>query len=109
MASIRLRPSHPSAKTPEIPLARGEAKVIGRSDQADLIVDEPSLSRRHAKINVTIAGVVTVEDLDSTNHTFINDVQRKRGSLSSGDRVRFGSVGYELEKDVAPRDAGETT
>src|SRR5262245_19952080 len=109
MASIRLRPIHPSAKTPEIPLARGDAKIIGRSEQADVIVDEPSLSRRHAQVNVTADGVVTVEDLGSTNHTFINDVQRKRGSLSSGDRVRFGSVEYELEKDVATSDAAETT
>ena len=109
MASIRLRPIHPSAKNPEIPLARGESKVVGRSDQADVIVDEPSLSRRHAQINVTPEGVVTVEDLGSTNHTFINDVQRKRGSLSSGDRVRFGSVEYELEKDVAPSESADAT
>jgi CheY-like chemotaxis protein len=109
MASIRLRPIHPSAKTPEIPLARGDSKIVGRSEQADVIVEEPSLSRRHAQISVTAEGVVTVEDLGSTNHTFINDVQRKRGSLSSGDRIRFGSVEYELEKDVAPSDAGETT
>ncbi len=109
MASIRLRPIHPSAKTPDISLARGDSKIVGRSDQADVIVDEPSLSRRHAQINVTAEGVVTVEDLGSTNHTFINDVQRKRGSLSSGDRIRFGSVEYELEKDVAPSEAGETT
>src|SRR3989304_4831672 len=109
MASIRLRPIHPSAKNPEIPLARGESKVVGRSDQADVIVDEPSLARRHAQINVTPEGVVTVEDLGSTNHTFINDVQRKRGSLSSGDRVRFGSVEYELEKDVAPSESADAT
>ncbi|MGB7219807.1 MAG: FHA domain-containing protein [Vicinamibacterales bacterium] len=109
MASIRLRPVHPSAKTPEIPLARGESKVIGRSEQADVIVDESSLSRRHAQINVTAEGVVTVEDLGSTNHTFINDVQRKRGSISAGDRVRFGTVEYELEKDVAASDVGDAT
>src|SRR5438045_9247916 len=109
MASIRLRPLHPSAKTPEIILGRGDSKVVGRSDQSDVIVDEPSLSRRHAQINVTAEGVVTVEDLGSTNHTFINNVQRKRGSLSSGDRVRFGSVEYELTKDLSPSEAADAT
>ena len=109
MAGIRLKPLEPSPKHPEIPLARGESKVVGRAEQADVIIDEPSLSRRHAQVNVTAEGVVTVEDLGSTNHTFINDVQRKRGSLSSGDRVRFGAVEYELEKEVVGAVSADAT
>ncbi|MGB7217760.1 MAG: HD domain-containing phosphohydrolase [Vicinamibacterales bacterium] len=100
-ASIRLRPLVRAANIPDIPLARGESKVLGRSDQADVMIDEPSLSRLHARVHVTFDGVVTVEDLGSTNGIFINNSQREGGSLSSGDRVRFGSVEYELEKERA--------
>jgi putative nucleotidyltransferase with HDIG domain len=99
-ASIRLRPLVRAANIPDIPLARGDSKVVGRSDQADITIDEPSLSRLHAKVNVNFDGVVTIEDLGSTNGIFINNSQKKGGSLSAGDRVRFGSVEYELEKEA---------
>src|SRR5215510_13269784 len=101
MAGIKLRPLVRAANIPDIPLNRGDSKIIGRSDQADVTIDEPSLSRQHAKVNVNFDGVVTVEDLGSTNGVFINNAQKKGGSLSSGDRVRFGSVEYELEKEQA--------
>lgn len=78
-ASIRLRPLVRAANIPDIPLARGESKVLGRSYQADVTIDEPSLSRLHAKVNVNYDGVVTVEDLGSTNGIFINNSQRKGG------------------------------
>ncbi len=62
------------------PLASPGPTVIGRGAGADIIVDERSISRRHAALHVD--GELSVEDLGSSNGT------RVRGrTLSSGERV----------------------
>ena len=46
--------------------------VIGRDDTADLVIEDSQASRRHARIEPTAYGAI-VEDLQSTNGTFVND------------------------------------
>ena len=46
--------------------------VIGRDDTADLVIEDSQASRRHARIEPTANGAI-VEDLQSTNGTFVND------------------------------------
>ena len=46
--------------------------VIGRDDSADLVIEDSQASRRHARIEPTAHGAI-VEDLQSTNGTFVND------------------------------------
>jgi len=46
--------------------------VIGRDDTADLVIEDSQASRRHARIEPTAFGAI-VEDLQSTNGTFVND------------------------------------
>ena len=46
--------------------------VIGRDDTADLVIEDSQASRRHARIEPTAHGAI-VEDLQSTNGTFVND------------------------------------
>jgi DNA-binding winged helix-turn-helix (wHTH) protein len=72
-------------------LPEGE-HVIGRDDEATVVLDSPSVSRRHARILVA-AGQATIEDLESKNGTLLND--RKVGTqepLLDGDKLRVGSV-----------------
>jgi putative nucleotidyltransferase with HDIG domain len=105
MARIRLRPATTSARFPLIDLAAGETKTLGRAAQADVIVDDPSLSRLHARLHVDQAGTLRVEDIDSTNGVLINGMRRSESLLDAGDRVQFGSVEYlvALEDDPSPR------
>src|SRR5438132_9530077 len=99
MTGMRLRPVGDQANPiSPIELGRGDTKTIGRSNQADVVLDEPSLSRLHARISMTRDGVAVVEDLGSTNGIFLNGTQRRSGNLSIGDRVRLGSVECELEE-----------
>jgi DNA-binding winged helix-turn-helix (wHTH) protein len=72
-------------------LYEGE-NIIGRDPQCSLWVDESHVSGQHARLTVS-AGQVTVEDLGSTNGTFL------RGSrvtvpqpLADGDVIRFGAT-----------------
>ncbi|HUK36994.1 MAG TPA: HD domain-containing phosphohydrolase, partial [Vicinamibacterales bacterium] len=83
-----------SAGRPPIHLTPGVAKTIGRADDADVVVDEPSLSRLHARVRMTSTGDVTVEDLDSTNGVFVNGIRRAIATVTPGDTVRLGVVEY---------------
>lgn len=67
--------------------------VIGRETSATLCIADASVSRRHSQINKEDSHFV-IEDLDSLNGTFINDVPVKRRKLQHGDRVRIGDAQF---------------
>ncbi len=74
-----------------IPLLLGE-NLVGRDPHGRVWLDSPSVSRRHARIQVDDDGV-TVEDLDSKNGTCIGDrIVTSPTVLADGDELRFGSV-----------------
>ncbi len=73
-------------------LMPGAMKTIGRSTTADFIVDAGMVSRFHCRMTTTASGEIEIEDLDSTNGTFVNDRRIQRSPLAVGDRVRLGRV-----------------
>ena len=62
---------------------------IGRSSRSDLPIDQESISRHHARITYDGRAHV-IEDLGSTNGTFVNDQNLKRSMLKDGDQVKLG-------------------
>jgi FHA domain len=82
----------------------GVEVVIGRQD-ADLVLDDPEVSRRHAVLRRS-GGSVVIEDLDSTNGTFVKGERIGRPvTVGAGDQVRVGRTTLEIEHD---RRAAET-
>jgi pSer/pThr/pTyr-binding forkhead associated (FHA) protein len=69
--------------------------TVGR-EGCDIVLPDPEVSRRHATLRVTAQGPA-VEDLGSTNGTFVND-RRIQGlvQLNDGDVVRFGNTEWQL-------------
>jgi diguanylate cyclase (GGDEF)-like protein len=75
--------------------------VIGRGDECDITVDDPSVSRKHMRI-FKEQKIFYAEDLGSTNKTHIND-EEIHGSkrLENGDRVKIGNT---IFKFIASKD-----
>jgi serine phosphatase RsbU (regulator of sigma subunit) len=63
--------------------------LIGRKGDTDIVLNNPNISRHHAKVIVSDDGV-TVVDLDSTHGTFVNGIKIERQALNDGDRIELG-------------------
>ena len=81
-------------------------KVIGRAESCDVLVDNHFLSFIHASIIKKNNEIVLI-DLGSSNGTFVNDQKISRALLSKGDKVKFGSVRYELMRVEAKQEVKE--
>jgi hypothetical protein len=71
----------------------GAITILGRDDSADIILDDPGISRRHSELRVTTDGphfVTTIRDLGSTNGTYVNGERITSEHLDDGDRVTVG-------------------
>lgn len=62
---------------------------LGRSSRSDLCIDQESISRHHARIRFDGKRHV-IEDLGSTNGTFVNERRLERTVLNDGDQVKLG-------------------
>ena len=71
----------------------GAITILGRDDVADIILDDPGISRRHSELRVTTDGprfVTTIRDLGSTNGTYVNGERITSEHLQDGDRITVG-------------------
>ena len=78
--------------------------VIGRGTDADIQVNDPGVSRRHAEIRLMPDGPggvrVVVVDLGSTNGTLVNGRRTSEAELTEGSRIKIGTT--ELIVRIAP-------
>ncbi len=75
--------------------------IVGRSSDADLILLEGMVSRRHAHFLLE-GGILKVEDLGSTNGTFVNGDKVRSRQLEAGDRVLIGTSILKVVLSSAP-------
>ena len=76
--------------TPGMEYEIGEGAVLGRGDQAEIRLDDPYASGRHAQLTRR-GSLVVLEDLGSTNGTYLNEeLVTGPQPLHQGDRVRIG-------------------
>lgn len=68
----------------------GAEAVLGRTSDADVWLDDAGVSRRHAVIRRAQDGTFEIEDLRSTNGTFVRGERVERARLGRSDRVQVG-------------------
>ena len=79
-------------------LTPGSIKTVGRATGADFIVDATMVSRVHCRLTAG-AAEIELEDLDSTNGTFVNGRRvEKRMLVKAGDRIGVGRVELQVEE-----------
>lgn len=75
----------------QLQIDNGEHFVIGRSAECNLLIGNGSVSRRHCLIRKTDKGF-NLEDLESRNGTFLNDLPVRSADLAEGDRITIGNA-----------------
>jgi pSer/pThr/pTyr-binding forkhead associated (FHA) protein len=75
-------------------LLPGSLKTMGRAPRADFVVDAALVSRVHCRFTVNQINELELEDLGSTNGTFVNGEKISRATLSDGDKLTVGRVQF---------------
>ena len=75
-----------------------EGALLGRGEQSDIVLEDSFASSNHARL-VPHGDVIVLEDLGSTNGTYLND-EPLRGPqpLHPGDRIRIGDSDFTFER-----------
>ena len=79
-----------------------KVSLVGRGKDCTVTIIDPSVSRIHSKLTVERSGSITIEDLKSSNGTFVNDDRIDIATLNHRDIVRFGNVEFLCEMQDAP-------
>lgn len=81
--------------------------ILGRDPASDIVIDDVEVSRRHARL-IAQSGGYAIEDLGSTNGTFVNDKRiRTVMPLQAGATVRLGEL-ITFSYEATPPDESET-
>ena len=67
---------------------------MGRAPRADFVVDVALVSRIHCRFTLSDANQLELEDLDSTNGTFVNGQKVAKSTLNDGDTIKVGRVEF---------------
>ncbi len=73
--------------------------TIGRAPDNMIVIDDPSVSSRHAQLELT-GEIYRVKDLESTNGTRVNGIPVTETALRFDDRIRFGKIEARFEPDI---------
>ena len=90
---------HPPEGAPTVVRLDQSSMVLGRSPAAEVLVDDHYASDEHARIRSGDNGHWTVQDLGSTNGTFVNGAKVTSSTdLHSGDQIRIGKTRIEVRR-----------
>ncbi|MFC3964604.1 FHA domain-containing protein [Nocardia jiangsuensis] len=92
---VRARPSTaPIARADRLPPG---GLTIGRTSDNQIVVNDPLASRRHARL-ISASEGLTIEDLGSSNGTFVNGGRQQRAVLRERDVVTIGNIDFEVQQ-----------
>ena len=74
---------------------------LGRHSDNDIFINVDGISRKHAVISIVADGL-EIEDLDSSNGTFVNGKKIIKQKLEIGDEVKFDNIRFLIQSPGAP-------
>jgi pSer/pThr/pTyr-binding forkhead associated (FHA) protein/S1-C subfamily serine protease len=83
----------------EVPAARvsdGQSVILGRSPEGGAVLNDKTVSRRHARLWLDSSNGLNIVDLGSSGGTYKGGARIKSATYSDGEEVRFGSVIYRV-------------
>ncbi len=80
-----------------------DVTLIGRREDCDLRIPLGDVSRKHCRI-LKQEDELRVEDLGSSNGTFVNDQRIQESAVHAGDALRVGPVNFVVQIDGVPPD-----
>ena len=87
-----------SGPTPGAAFAlEGDQIDIGRDSTNEIVINDAEISRRHARLTFQ-GGKYVLEDLGSTNGTFVNGRRVRKAALVAGDKLKVGRVEFVVTK-----------
>jgi pSer/pThr/pTyr-binding forkhead associated (FHA) protein len=81
-------------------LLPGTLKTLGRAPRADFVVDAALVSRVHCRFTLNEGNELELEDLGSTNGTFVNGKKVGKATLSDGDKLTIGRVHFVVNSEA---------
>jgi adenylate cyclase len=81
--------------SPSFVVKGGSTFTVGRAIASDLPIQDPTVSRQHAELELAGAGV-RVRDLGSTNGTYLDGTRVTDALATPGSHIAFGKVGFEV-------------
>lgn len=82
--------------------AVSRARIIGREEDCDLRVPVAEVSREHCRVEPNANGGLSVEDLGSSNGTYINGLLIEEAEMAAGDVMKVGPAFMVLRIDGEP-------
>ncbi|OFW46374.1 MAG: hypothetical protein A3J29_17905 [Acidobacteria bacterium RIFCSPLOWO2_12_FULL_67_14b] len=80
-------------------LLPGTLKTLGRAPRADFVVDAALVSRVHCRFVLSEENQLAIEDLGSTNGTYVNGRKVVRSTLNDGDKIKVGRVEFRVNAE----------
>jgi pSer/pThr/pTyr-binding forkhead associated (FHA) protein len=81
-------------------LLPGSLKTLGRAPRADFVVDAALVSRVHCRFTLNQTNELELEDLGSTNGTYVNGKKVDKTRLSDGDKLTIGRVQFVVNAET---------
>lgn len=80
-------------------LLPGDIRTIGRAPGVQFVLDAPLVSRVHCRLTASSEGALLVEDLDSTNGTFVNGARVEGPTMvTEADTLTLGRVSFAIAR-----------
>ncbi len=95
--------AHDAPSLLALPRAGGAVVSIGRSEENDIVLDDPTVSNSHAQIERHDHDGLVLRDLESLGGTYVNRVRVREAALMDGDAIQIGAAQLFLRSGVLKR------